>query len=366
MPNVTRPKVAVLLSGGVDSSVALSLLHAENRYDLCAFYLKIWLEDELAYLGDCPWEDDLRYAREVTDSLGIPLKVIPMQSEYLSKVVAEALTELRQGHTPSPDIWCNERIKFGSFVDVIGPEYEKIASGHYAQVEAIDSAIDSSISPKFYLKQAPDPIKDQTYFLSRLSQAQLSRILFPIGHMSKQEVRAKAQELNLATQSRKDSQGICFLGKIHYRDFVKFHLGEKKGEIKDINSGKILGTHQGVWFHTVGQRQGLGLGGGPWYVAKKALNENILYVSHGDDLQTVSRTRFEVAEFHWIPEIPSSLKEFYDIKLRHGPHCVRAKLKEICDGRFEIELVEGDPGVAPGQSAIIYDGPYCLGGGYII
>src|SRR5688572_9149644 len=256
-------KIAVLLSGGVDSSMALHLLKQSGQHELTAFYLKIWLEEELAFLGDCPWEDDLKYARAVCEQLGVPLRVVPLQTEYQDKVVSHTIAELKSGRTPSPDILCNQWVKFGLFFDKIDSNFDKIASGHYAQVEERDG--------RFYLKRSPDPVKDQTYFLSRLSQQQLSRILFPIGHLTKSELRQKAHEFNLPTMDRPDSQGICCLGKIKYPEFDRFHLDEKAGDIIDIETGKTLAAHQGVWFPTIGQRKGLGMGGGHWYVVKKDL-----------------------------------------------------------------------------------------------
>src|SRR6185436_1064760 len=221
---------------------------------------------------DCPWEDDLKYARAVCEQAGVPLRVVPLQTEYQEKIVSHVVTELKAGRTPSPDILCNQWIKFGLFLDKIEPGFDKVASGHYGQVEEKDGL--------FWLKRSPDPVKDQTYFLSRLSQEQLGRILFPIGHLTKLEVREAAHRMALPNMDRPDSQGICFLGKIKYPEFVRFHLGEKTGDIIDIATGKKLADHKGVWFHTVGQRKGLGMGGGPWYVVKKDMDKNIVYVAH--------------------------------------------------------------------------------------
>ena len=181
--------VAVLLSGGVDSSLALALLSREKGIALKAYYLKIWLEDELAFLGDCPWETDLAYARETCEQFGVPLEIVPLQSEYREEIVEHALAELRLGRTPSPDIFCNQRIKFGAFYRRVAGECDKIASGHYARIE--------EIAGQPHLRRAPDPVKDQTYFLSHLSQEQLARILFPIGHLHKREVRTLAAEFDL-------------------------------------------------------------------------------------------------------------------------------------------------------------------------
>jgi tRNA (5-methylaminomethyl-2-thiouridylate)-methyltransferase len=348
-------KIAVLLSGGVDSSMALHLLKQGGQHELTAFYLKIWLEEELAFLGDCPWEDDLKYARAVCEQLGVPLCVIPLQTEYQEKVVSHTIAELKAGRTPSPDILCNQWVKFGLFFDKIDPSFDKIASGHYAQVEEHGG--------RSFLKRSPDPVKDQTYFLSRLSQEQLRRILFPIGHLTKTELRQKACEFNLPTMDRPDSQGICFLGKIKYPEFVRFHLGEKTGDIIDIESGKKIATHKGVWFHTIGQRKGLGMGGGPWYVVKKDLEKNIVYVAHSEHYLEHARDSFTVANLHWINEPPK--KTDLQAKVRHGPRLEPCTVQLLEDGRCEVTLKNKDQGIAPGQSAVFYDGEYCLGTGVI-
>lgn len=348
-------KIAVLLSGGVDSSVALRLLQEAGHRDLTAFYLKIWLQEELAFLGDCPWEDDLKYARAVCEQAGVPLRVVPLQTEYQDKVVSHTLAELRAGRTPSPDLLCNEWIKFGLFFDKIEPGFDKVASGHYAQVEERDGV--------FRLKRAPDAVKDQTYFLSRLTQAQLSRILFPIGHLTKAEVRALAQKFELPNRERHDSQGICFLGKIKYPEFVKFHLGEKPGDVIEIDSGKRLAGHKGVWFHTVGQRKGLGMGGGPWYVVKKDLPNNIVYVAHASRYLDFARDEFEVADVRWIAEPPGT--EQLHTKVRHSPRLEPCRVTLLESDRCRVKLEHKDQGIASGQSAVFYDGDYCLGSGVI-
>ena len=346
-------KIAVLLSGGVDSSVALRLLVEEGGHDITAFYLKIWLEDELAFLGDCPWEEDMKFVREICDQLDIPLKVVPLQKEYLDRVVSYVLAELKLGRTPSPDILCNERIKFGAFFDSIDASFDKVASGHYAQVEEKDG--------HWHLKKAPDKVKDQTYFLSSLRQDQLSRACFPIGHLEKSEVRHLAEKYDLITQDRKDSQGICFLGKIKYSDFVKYHLGEKRGSIMELETGKKMGTHNGVWFYTIGQRQGLGLSGGPWYVTGRNLKTNTLHISRkeGQVKYAESRKSFTASNVHWIPVEPELTN--FEVKLRHGPQVNQAEVKKLADGSLQVDLSQLDPGIASGQSVIFYDGDYCLG-----
>ena len=195
----------MLLSGGVDSSVALKLL-LDQGYTVRAFYLKIWLEDEIAHLNECPWEEDLTYAQQVCSQLNVPLEAISLQKEYWDEVVSYTFQEAKQGRTPNPDVMCNSRIKFGVFFDYIGRYFSKVATGHYAQVANEEGGIATLLT-------SPDPIKDQSYFLSNLNQSQLSKCLFPIGHLKKEKVRQLAEHFELATQRRKDSQGICFLGK---------------------------------------------------------------------------------------------------------------------------------------------------------
>ncbi len=347
-------KIAVLVSGGVDSSVALNLLKDEG-HDLTAFYLKVWLEDELAFLGDCPWETDLKFVRSVCEQLNVPLEVISLQSEYLERVVSYALDELRVGRTPSPDIFCNQRIKFGAFFDHIDASFEKVATGHYAQILKLDGM--------FQLRRAPDPVKDQTYFLSGMYQDQVARALFPIGHLMKNDVRKLAQDFDLPNQSRKDSQGICFLGKISYPDFVKFHLGEEEGDIIDIETQRVLGPHRGYWYYTIGQRQGLGLSGGPWYVVQKDVEKNIIYVSHGTQHQDESRDQFVVAKPNWIAQPPE--KTDLILKLRHGPEMIDCSIEMMDHERLAVKMAEKDSGVAPGQFSVFYNGEVCLGSGVI-
>jgi tRNA-specific 2-thiouridylase len=348
-------KIAALVSGGVDSSVVLSMLAQEGNHDITAFYLKIWLEDELQFLGQCPWEEDLSYVRAVCARLDIPLQVIPLQKEYNDRVVSYTISELKAGRTPSPDIFCNQRIKFGAFLDFIDPSYEKIATGHYA------STFDEH--GKTYLRQAVDPIKDQTYFLSHLSQSQLQRCLFPLGPLPKAQVRQMAHDMSLPTKDRPDSQGICFLGKIKYNDFVKFHLGEQTGDILEWETGKRLGQHQGFWFYTYGQRKGLKLHGGPWFVVDKDCSKNIVYVSHSDLLQSIARQEFIVTDVNWLTDTPTSLD--LRVKVRHGPKMVACRLEPITANSYLVRLHETDTGLAYGQFAVFYKDSVCLGSGMI-
>lgn len=368
-------RVAVLISGGVDSSVALRRIQAQG-HEVTGFYLKIWLEDELAHLSQCPWEDDLRNARQVCEQAGVDLQVISLQRQYHDRVVSWAIEELRHGRTPSPDILCNQLIKFGAFLDALedrfgGPSssadgrhpmgtFHKVASGHYARLrEAADGRVE--------LLRGVDPVKDQTYFLYQLSQAQLRRCLFPLGGYTKSQVRRMADEMSLPNRRRPDSQGICFLGKIPYDRFVGAHLGERQGEIRRVGSGEVLGRHSGHWFYTIGQRKGLGLGAGPWYVVGKDPGRNVLWISHKNELLDHRRDRFQIPRMHWIGSQPAAGDYRVGIRVRHSPAIADATLSVSDPGSASVSVVldEGDPGIAAGQSAVIYNGPVCLGGGQI-
>ncbi len=378
-------KIAVLLSGGVDSSVALNMLVRQGGADITAYYLKIWLEDEMAYMGSCPWEEDLEYAQAVCDQAGVPLRVIPLQREYYDRVVSYAVDELREGRTPSPDIFCNQRIKFGAFWDVLQDSADLVASGHYAQLEHsvsggealpfLQNMSDRTDGGLSVLRRAPDPVKDQTYFLSHLSQDQLGRVVFPLGALHKTEVRRLAQDFDLPNMNRPDSQGICFLGKIRYPEFVRHYLGEREGAIVERESGRELGRHQGYWYYTIGQRQGLGLGNGPWYVVGKDVERNVVLVSHSSVVADARRSCFTVENVSWlVPDVePAGLRaggwgapggaDFPLLaKLRHGPQLVPCTFDP--DSGF-VQLSGGDQGVAPGQFAVFYAGEYCLGGARI-
>jgi tRNA-specific 2-thiouridylase len=347
-------KIAVLLSGGVDSSVALRLLKDEG-HEITAFYLKIWLQDEFSFLGECPWEEDLEYCRAVCKQANVPLEVIPLQTEYWDNVVTYTIEEIKEGRTPNPDIFCNSLIKFGEFYGKINSSFEKVASGHYANVQMIDK--------KYVLKISPDPIKDQTYFLAYLTQKQLSRAFFPIGKYKKSEIRKIAEKSNLPTQTRRDSQGICFLGQIKFNDFIKHHLGELNGEIIDVDSNKVMGKHPGYYYYTIGQRSGLKLGGGPWFVVSKDVKKNIVYISK-ENKTIRERNEFKVGKFNWILGKPPERKEL-KVKLRHGATFVSCTF-ELQKEEGNVKIEKPDKGIAPGQFAVFYYDDVCLGGGVIL
>ncbi|XP_042513110.1 tRNA-specific 2-thiouridylase MnmA [Macadamia integrifolia] len=364
-----RLKVVVLLSGGVDSSVALRLLHAAG-HSCTAFYLKIWFQEDYEnFWSACPWEEDLKYATAVCEQVDVPLEIVHLSEEYWNNVVSYIIEEYRSGRTPNPDVLCNTRIKFGAFLDAItNIEFDYIASGHYARV--IHPCSDQSERPSI-LELSKDKVKDQTYFLSHLSQAQLRRLLFPLGCISKDEVRKIAEKMDLPNKDRKDSQGICFLGKIKFSEFVARHIGEMEGVLLEAETGDFLGKHRGFWFYTIGQRQGLRLPGGPWYVVEKDVKNNVVFVSRNYFSFDKRRRRFRVGSLKWFcgscPNQPNELQ----CKVRHGPgvYDCSLTLDPGTDGpglSAFVHLSEDDQGLAAGQFAAFYQGTTCLGSGVIL
>mmetsp|Transcript_1432 Transcript_1432/g.1774 ORF Transcript_1432/g.1774 Transcript_1432/m.1774 type:complete len:842 (+) Transcript_1432:24-2549(+) len=380
--------VAMLLSGGVDSAVALNLLKRQN-YDVTAFYLKIWLEDELSHLGQCPWEDDYKTCVSVCQHAGgIPLETISLQDAYKERVISYTIRQAKKGRTPNPDIMCNSRIKFGVFYDAIADRgFDYVASGHYAQLEKVFVPNDNGSAKELMrLLRAPDPVKDQSYFLAALRQDQLERVLFPIGHLQKPEVRALAEEFDLPNKSRPDSQGLCFLGKVKFDKFLSAYLGNDPGDIVDAHTGETIGRHNGIWYHTVGQRKGIGkvlnpkaTSRGPWYVvAKDPANRKIIASNkYDEDIFDETRSQFFVEDIRWISGLqPQQLKSSetneikFILKIRHGPTLVNGTLRfDSSDNTYfdagTIILEEKDGGLAPGQFVAFYDGIECLGSGVI-
>ncbi|KAL4545911.1 hypothetical protein Ndes2526B_g05035 [Nannochloris sp. 'desiccata'] len=355
-PDSAPLSIALLLSGGVDSTLALHLLHAAGHH-VTAYYLQIWFQEDFRNFWDaCPWEEDLEYCRAACDRLGVELKVVPLSQQYWDRVVAHCISEVRSGRTPNPDVLCNSRVKFGAFIEHLEMQkednirrihnggcentnfedkgrkpfhWDRIASGHYARIDRSSSLSE----PRLAL--TPDAIKDQTYFLAHLSPSQLANTLFPLGNLTKPQVRALAAAAALPNQDRKDSQGICFLGKVRFSEFIKEHLGEWPGPIIEEESGQVLGYHQGFWFHTVGQRKGIPLHGGPCWTTET---------------------------------LKIDLEKPLQCKVRHGPNLYECTM-EILDteeGGGEIKkarigLNGIDQGLAEGQYAVFYQNGYCLG-----
>ena len=361
-------RIAVLLSGGVDSSVVVYEFAKLGLHPDC-FYIKIGPEEEEEW--DCSSEEDLEMATAVAHKYGCKLEVIDCHREYWDQVTAYTMNKVRAGFTPNPDVMCNRLIKFGAFDEKRGHDYDLIATGHYAQTEIEEVGDDKSLTTQVggntlkWLCTSPDPVKDQTDFLAQIYDWQLKKALFPIGHYVKDEVRQIAEREHLVNARRKDSQGICFLGKINYNDYIRRYLGENPGDVIELETGKRIGEHKGLWFHTIGQRKGMGFSGGPWFVVKKDVSKNILYVSHGYDPETAYRQEFEVMDFHWLTR-PVEIERI-TFKIRHTPDYLPATLEQIGEGRFMIHAKDRIHGVAPGQFCVVYDENHhrCLGSGEI-
>ncbi len=337
--------IAALVSGGVDSSVVVHLLK-EQGYTPDIFYIRIGMEDEEGYI-DCPAEEDIEITQWIARKYGCRFEEVNLHKEYWDNVVSYTIESVRKGLTPNPDVMCNKLIKFGAFDDRRGHAYDRIATGHYATTAIVDG--------RSFLATAKDPVKDQTDFLSQLSYRQIQKLMFPIGHLMKSDVRAIAHEAGLPSADRKDSQGICFLGKINYNDFIKRYLGEREGEIVELESGKVLGTHKGYWFHTIGQRKGLYLSGGPWFVVRKDIENNVLYVSQGYDPREQYGDRITLMGFHPLAPVELPLPMEVKFKIRHTPEFHPGRLVPLPDGLVQIESGELIQGIAAGQYATIYD-----------
>ena len=376
--------IAALLSGGVDSSVAVHLL-CEQGFKPELFYIKIGMDDD-GY--SCPQEEDLEIVRAMARKYGLGYEVVDLQQEYWDQVVAYTIDKVRRGFTPNPDVMCNRLIKFGAFDQKVGHLFDKTATGHYAttlrcKLEDVtfETGKEHSPSQATFLGTTPDPVKDQTDFLAQLEGWQVEHSLFPIGGMAKGEVRRIAEEAKLPSARRKDSQGICFLGKINYNEFIERFLGKKEGPIVEIETGKILGRHQGFWFHTIGQRKGLYLSGGPWFVVKKDIEQNIVYVSRGYQPEAQMKDELVMRDMHWITINPFGGKSGHEtstahtpppahsvlFKIRHVAELRSARLSQRSDGSYYLKMDQKTNGVAPGQFCVIYtpDGRICLGSGEI-
>lgn len=350
--------IATLLSGGVDSSVVVHLLK-EAGFTPTLFYIKIGMDDD--ELLHCTSEEDIEMATLIAKRYGCQLEVVDLHKDYWDNVVAYTIEKVKLGLTPNPDVMCNKLIKFGVFEQRVGKDFDKTATGHYATTIVKDS--------KTYLGTAKDPLKDQTDFLAQINSLQVSKLMFPVGKLMKNEVRDIAVKANLPSAKRQDSQGICFLGKVNYNDFIRRYLGEKEGPIVEFETGKILGKHKGYWFHTVGQRKGLGLSGGPWYVIKKDVPGNIVYASRGFDVDTQYGNEFLMRDFHFITENPwlNAVEEIdVTFKIRHTPDFTNGKIIKYGND-FRLISSEKLQGIAPGQFGVVYDADskVCIGSGEI-
>ncbi|MDR2220942.1 MAG: tRNA 2-thiouridine(34) synthase MnmA [Methylobacillus sp.] len=355
-----KKKVIVGLSGGVDSSVA-ALLLKEQGFEVIGLFMKNWEDDDTDEY--CPARQDLIDAAAVADRLGIELEAVNFSAEYKDKVFSNFLEEYRAGRTPNPDILCNSEIKFRAFLDhALGMGADLIATGHYAQVREADGL--------FQLLKAEDGGKDQSYFLYRLNQEQLSKTLFPLGDLYKREVREIARKAGLATSEKKDSTGICFIGERPFREFLQRYLPVQPGEIR-TPEGKVVGHHNGLMYYTLGQRQGLGIGGSrdgdgePWFVAGKNMKKNELIVVQGHDHPMLYADGLLAQHMHWISGSDPREHWVYAAKTRYRQPDAPCEIESITGDHCEIRFGEAQWAVTPGQSVVVYESRVCLGGGII-
>ena len=352
--------IVVGMSGGVDSSVVAKLLK-DSGEPVVGLFMKNWEEKDDN--GVCTSEKDFADVKSVANKIGIPYYSVNFVKEYYERVFEHFLEEYKKGRTPNPDVLCNREIKFGPFLDYakkLGAR--KIATGHYAQVEERDGL--------FYLKKAVDQNKDQTYFLNQLSQDQLSMALFPIGHLTKPALRKLAEEYGLSTAEKKDSTGICFIGERNFKEFLKNYLPAKPGKIKDVQTGKILGSHDGLMYYTLGQRKGLGIGGQKdgsgeaYFVCDKDLKTNELLVSQGEQ-DILFSDALESGVVNWIPKKPEADEFDCYAKFRYRQPEQKVHVKLNADGTTLVTFAERQRAITPGQYVVFYDENYCLGGGVI-
>ncbi|WP_315139486.1 tRNA 2-thiouridine(34) synthase MnmA [Achromobacter marplatensis] len=365
-----KGRVVVGMSGGVDSSVTAWLLKQQG-YDVVGLFMKNWEDDDDSEY--CSTRQDLLDAASVADLVGVDFEFVNFAAEYKDRVFAEFLREYSAGRTPNPDVLCNAEIKFKAFLDhamALGAEH--IATGHYARVREVPA---ESGGTQFQLLKALDASKDQSYFLHRLNQAQLSRTLFPLGEIHKTEVRRIAHEIGLHNAAKKDSTGICFIGERPFREFLNRYLPTEPGPIL-TPEGQKVGRHEGLSFYTLGQRKGLGVGGvkgrqredgtaEAWYVARKDLERNILYVVQGHDHPWLLSGQLQAQDASWVAGHPPAIAG-YGAKTRYRQADAACRLDQAEGATFALDFAEPQWAVTPGQSAVLYDGEVCLGGGIIL
>jgi len=357
---MAKARVVVGMSGGVDSSVA-ALLLKQQGYAVTGLFMKNWEDDDID--DYCSSREDLIDAVAAADRIGIDIDTVNFSAEYKERVFSEFLREYRAGRTPNPDVLCNAEIKFRAFLDhALALGADRIATGHYARIREVDGL--------HQLLKAEDGTKDQSYFLYRLNQAQLARTLFPLGGLYKREVREIARREGLPNHDKKDSTGICFIGERPFREFLNRYLPANPGDIC-TPEGEVVGRHLGLMYYTLGQRQGLGIGGRregdgeAWYVARKDLTRNRLIVVQGHDHPALLSERLSATDLTWISGHAPHCNWVYCAKTRYRQKDAPCTLSRVDPERCTIEFAEPQWAVTPGQSVVVYESQVCLGGGVI-
>lgn len=363
MQDNSKTRVVVGMSGGVDSSVT-ALVLKEQGYDVVGIFMKNW--DDTDENGVCTATEDYKDVAAVAEQIGIPYYSVNFEKEYWDRVFEYFLDEYKRGRTPNPDVMCNKEIKFKAFLDYamdMGADY--VATGHYAQVTRDENGVS-------HMLRGVDNNKDQTYFLSQLSQAQLAKTMFPLGHMEKSEVREIAEKAGLATAKKKDSTGVCFIGEKNFKEFLSKYLPAKPGKMI-TETGEVKGDHAGLMYYTIGQRQGLGIGGSagdsqePWFAIGKDLTTNTLYVDQGFHHPTLYSTHLEASQMHFTTEEerPAEFKCTAKFRYRQTDVGVTVKFAEGDQTKATVIFDEPVRAITPGQAVVFYDGEECLGGGMI-
>lgn len=349
-----KTRVVVGMSGGVDSSVAALLLKKQG-YEVIGVFMKNW--DDTDEHGICTATEDYEDVVRVANQIDIPYYSVNFEKEYWDKVFTYFLDEYKNGRTPNPDVMCNKEIKFKAFLDYamsIGADY--VATGHYAQLCKVNGTVQ--------LLRGTDENKDQTYFLNQLTANVLEKVMFPLGHLPKSEVRKIAKEYGLATAEKRDSTGICFIGKKNFKEFISEYLPAQPGEMQKIN-GEIKGEHDGLMYYTVGQRHGLGIGGEgePWFVVGKNLEKNILYVEQGEDNPYLFSDGLIANDINWINEVEDSFT--CTAKFRYRQKDSPVTVTKLENRNIHVSFQHSERAITPGQAVVFYDGDVCLGGGII-
>jgi tRNA-uridine 2-sulfurtransferase len=364
----TKKRVLMALSGGIDSAVSAWKLIQEG-YEVEAAFMKNWSSSAGLKYSDCPWLTDRQDALRVAAFLGIPMHTLNFEKQYKKTVMDYFFTEYKNGRTPNPDVMCNKEIKFKLLYDwAMKNGFDYMATGHYAQVKEVipkNKKTAKGNNHTFQLMRSNDEFKDQTYFIYNIQQSQLPHLYFPIGSMKKSSVKALAKKLKLPNAEKKESMGLCFVGKIRLKDFLEQKLKIKTGPVFTV-TGEKIGEHQGLPFYTVGQRQGIRIGhGGPWFVVRKELKDNRLIVTNDPNDKALQTKQIEIHSVNWISK-PDKFPAKITGRFRHQGNLEKLTITELGKEHYQVNFMKAQKAIASGQSLVLYDGKVCLGGGIIL